>query len=104
MAHGKKSKNRVSVWNWLLTLLLMSIPGVNLIAVICFLIFAKAQPKRSYALAVLIWTILVTVGMVVALMVFPEQVNQAADMLREQLDALPTIAPTLAPTLTPPGA
>ena len=34
MARAKKSKNRVSVWNWLLTLLLMAIPGVNLLAVI----------------------------------------------------------------------
>ena len=101
MASGKKSKNRVSVWNWLLTLLLMAIPGVNLIAVICFLIFARRQPKRSFALAMLIWMILIAVGTVVVLMVFPEQVSQFADTLRAELDALPTVAPSLAPTVTP---
>ena len=46
----------------MLTLLLMAIPGVNIIALICYLIFAKAQPKRSYMLAVLIWSILIVVG------------------------------------------
>ena len=47
MARAKKSKNRVSVWNWLLTLLLMAIPGVNLLAVICFLIFGKAPSEAA---------------------------------------------------------
>ena len=97
MARAKKSKNRVSVWNWLLTLLLMAIPGVNLLAVICFLIFGKAQPKRSFALAVLIWTIVIAAGTVVVLMLIPEQVSNFAKTLRSQLDALPTIAPTIAP-------
>ena len=97
MARAKKSKNRVSVWNWLLTLLLMAIPGVNLLAVICFLIFGKAQPKRSFALAVLIWTIVIAAGTVVVLMLIPEQVSNFANTLRRQLDALPTIAPTIAP-------
>ena len=97
MARAKKSKNRVSVWNWLLTLLLMAIPGVNLLAVICFLIFGKAQPKRSFALAVLIWTIVIAIGTVVVLMLIPEQVSNFANTLRSQLEALPTIAPTIAP-------
>ena len=97
MARAKKSKNRVSVWNWLLTLLLMAIPGVNLLAVICFLIFGKAQPKRSFALAVLIWTIVIAVGTVVVLMLIPEQVSNFANTLRSQLDALRRIAPTIAP-------
>ena len=101
MASAKKSKNRVSVWNWLLTLLLMSIPGVNLIVTICILIFAKAQPKRNYAWAVLIWTVLITATAVVVVMVFPDYMNTLADMLRSQLEALPTIAPTIAPTGTP---
>lgn len=52
----------------MLTLLLMAIPGVNIIALICYLIFAKAQPKRSYMLAVLIWSILIAVGVVALLM------------------------------------
>ncbi len=101
MAHGKKSKNRVSVWNWLLTILLMAIPGVNLIAVICFLIFSRRQPKRSFALAMLIWMILIAVGTVVVLMVFPEQVAQFSDTLRTELDALPTVMPSITPTVSP---
>lgn len=97
MARAKKSKNRVSVWNWMLTLLLMAIPGVNIIALICYLIFAKAQPKRSYMAAVLIWSILIVIGVVAALMLMPEQLARFSDTLRSQLDALPTIAPVITP-------
>ena len=81
----------------MLTLLLMAIPGVNIIALICDLIFAKAQPKRSYMLAVLIWSILIVVGVVAVLMLMPEQVAKFSDALRSQLDALPTIAPAITP-------
>ena len=81
----------------MLTLLLMAIPGVNIIALICYLIFAKAQPKRSYMLSVLIWSILIVVGVVAVLMLMPEQVAKFSDALRSHLDALPTIAPAITP-------
>ena len=81
----------------MLTLLLMAIPGVNIIALICYLIFAKAQPKRSSMLAVLIWSILIVVGVAAVLMLMPEQVAKFSDTLRSQLDALPTIAPAITP-------
>ena len=81
----------------MLTLLLMAIPGVNIIALICYLIFAKAQPKRSSMLAVLIWSILIVVGVAAVLMLMPEQVAKFSDTPRSQLDALPTIAPAITP-------
>ena len=91
MARAKK--NRISVLNWMGTLLLCAIPGVNLIAVICFLIFGKAPSKKSFALALLLLMILGTIAAVVLLMVFPEQVHCAADWLR-------TTAAELQPAVT----
>lgn len=84
MANAEKSgKNRrVSVWNWLGTLILMGIPGVNLIALILFLIFSKAQAKRSYCIAVLILWLLAVALVVAALLIFPDQLSQLADYLR----------------------
>ena len=54
---ARVKKNRISVLNWMATLLVCAIPGVNIIAVICFLIFAKSASKKSFALALLIWKI-----------------------------------------------
>ena len=81
---GKKGKSkRVSVWNWMGTLLVMAIPGVNLIALILFLIFAKAQAKRSFCLALLILWLLGIVLTVAAFLIFPDQLAALADYLRQ---------------------
>ena len=81
MAHAKK--NRISVLNWMGTLLLCSIPGVNVIAVICFLIFAKNPSKKSFALALLLWALIGIAVVVALLLAFPEPAAQLADLLRE---------------------
>ena len=47
----KTRSNRVSVFNWLGTLFVSLIPGVNIIAWILFIIFCRPQPKRSFAIA-----------------------------------------------------
>jgi hypothetical protein len=81
MAHVKKT-NKISVLNWMGTLLLCAIPGVNLIAIICFAIFAKSASKKTFAAAMLIWTVLLLVAAVALLAVFPEEAGQLADYLR----------------------
>ena len=84
MGAEKSGKNKkVSVWNWLGTLILMAIPGVNLIALILFLIFAKAQAKRSYCIAVLILWLLGVVLVAAAFLIFPDQLTQLADYMRQ---------------------
>lgn len=78
---GRKYK-KVSMWNWMGTILLSAIPGVNFIAAILFIIFAKAQAKRSYAVALLI-LLLVQVALVCAgFILFSEQLAAFADTLR----------------------
>lgn len=81
MARAKKT--RISVLNWMGTLLLCAIPGVNIIALICFLIFAKSPSKKSFAQAALLWMVIVAVLVVAALLALPEQVSDLAGWLRE---------------------
>ena len=79
----KSSKSKkVSVWNWIGTIILMGIPGVNLISAILFIIFAKAQAKRSFCIA---WLILSTVGLVLlcaAFLFLPELMTAISEQLR----------------------
>ena len=79
----KSTKSRkVSVWNWLGTLILLGIPVINIIAAILFIIFTKAQAKRSFCIA---WLILLAVGLVLAFVAFlalPELVTALSNELR----------------------
>jgi len=75
-------KNKISVLNWMGTLLLCAIPGVNVLAVILFLIFAKSPSKRSFAVAMLLWMLLLAVGIAAVMLALPEQVAWLSDWLR----------------------
>ena len=46
---SKNGKNRPSILNWMGTLILLGIPGVNLIFLILSIIFAKTGAKRNRA-------------------------------------------------------
>ena len=78
---SNKSK-KVSVWNCLGTILLMGIPVVNIISAILFIIFAKAQAKRSFCIA---WLILVAVALALlcaAFLFLPELMTGISEFLR----------------------
>ena len=78
---SNKSK-KVSIWNWMGTIILMGLPGVNLISAILFIIFAKTQAKRSFCIA---WLILAAIGMVLlcaAFLLLPNVMTALADELR----------------------
>ena len=81
-AENKSKYKKVSVWNWLGTLILCSIPVVRLIALILFIIFAKAQSKRSFAIAMLVLDVLVVALAFAAFLIFPDQLAQFAADLR----------------------
>ena len=81
--NSKSNKNKkVSVWNWMGTLILMGLPGVNIISAILFIIFAKAQAKRSFCIAWLILTGVCLVLLCAAFMFLPELMTSIADQLR----------------------
>ena len=73
---------KVSVWNWMGTLIVCSIPGLNLIALILIIILAKAQAKRSFAIAMLLLWILLTALVFAAFLIFPEELSMFAASLR----------------------
>lgn len=84
MARAEKSSKyrKVSVWNWMGTLILFNIPGVNIIALILTIILAKAQAKRSFAIA---WLLLSLIGIALvcaAFLLLPEELSQIAAYLR----------------------
>lgn len=81
-AESKSKYKKVSVWNWMGTLILCAIPGVNLIALILFIIFAKAQSKRSFAIAMLVLELICAALIVAAFLIFPDQLAQLAADLR----------------------
>lgn len=94
MARNKKTP-KISVLNWMATLLLCAIPGVNLIAIICFMLFAKSPSKKTFASAMLIWTLIILAAAVTLLAVFPAESAELADYLRTLAAAAPveTIVP-----------
>ena len=81
-AENKSKNKKVSVWNWLGTLILCGIPGVRLVALILFIIFAKAQSKRSFAIAMLVLELLCAALIIAAFLVFPDQLARFAADLR----------------------
>lgn len=81
-AESKSKYKKVSVWNWMGTLILCSIPGVSFIALILFIIFAKAQSKRSFAIAMLVLELIAFALAVAAFLIFPDQLAQLAADLR----------------------
>ena len=91
--NSKSNKSRkVSVWNWIGTLILMGIPVVNIISAILFIIFAKAQAKRSFCAA---WLILVVVSVALlcaGFLFLPELMTQISEFLRSGAGMGPVVS------------
>ena len=89
----KSNKNKkVSVWNWMGTIILMGIPVVNLISAILFLIFSKNPSKRSFCIAWLILTAVVLVLVCAAFLFLPELMTTVSGILRTAAEANPVIS------------
>ena len=56
----KPRKKGISLVNWLGTLLLSALPGINVIAWVLFCIFGKNRSKRTFAAAALIHNLVVS--------------------------------------------
>lgn len=80
---SKTGRNRPSVGNWLGTLILYGIPGVNLIFLILSAIFAKTAAKRNFAIAGIILMVLCAVIVFAAFAIFPDFFTRLADSIRE---------------------
>ena len=86
---AKSSKRQPSVLNWMGSLILYSIPGVNLIFLILSAIFAKSSSKRSFAIAGIVLMVLCAVLTFVAFMVFPDFFTKLTETLRQSVHPAP---------------
>ena len=77
------NKKQPSVLNWLGSLILYSIPGVNLIFLILSAIFAKSSSKRSFAIAGILLIVLSALLTFIAFMVFPDFFTRLAEYMRQ---------------------
>ncbi len=80
---ARSGKNRPSVLNWLGSLILYAIPGVNLIFLILSIIFARSSAKRNFAIAGLLLMVLSVVLVFLAFAFFPDYFTKLASSLRE---------------------
>ena len=80
---AKNGKNRPSVLNWMGTLILYGIPGVNLIFLILTIIFAKSAAKRNFAIAAILLAVLCAVLTFAAFAIFPDFFTQLGQQIRE---------------------
>lgn len=80
---SKNGKNRPSIINWMGTLLLYAIPGVNLIFLILSAIFAKTAAKRNFAIAGILLMVICAILIFTAFAVFPDYFIRLSQSLRE---------------------
>ena len=79
---GRSSRNRVSVLNWMWTIVLACIPGVNIIALFLLAFLSKKQPKRTFAAAALVLMRIVAILSFVGFLVFPSELLSFGEWLR----------------------
>ena len=91
---ARNGKNSPSVLNWMGTLILYSIPGLNVLFVILTAIFAKSTAKRRFAIAAILLMLLGIALVIAAFVVFPEFFKEDAEAMREG-SKLPVTLPEL---------
>lgn len=67
-------EQQISVFNWMLTLLISMIPGVNLIVWIAWQFMPVKKMRKRFALAALLLTILLAIAFFVCFMVWGPQI------------------------------
>ena len=86
---AKTSKKQPSVLNWMGSLILYAIPGVNLIFLILSAIFAKSTGKRSFAIAGILLIVLFAVLIFAAFAIFPEFFTRLTESMRNVVHPVP---------------
>ena len=77
----RSRRKPISIINWMLTILLSIIPGVNIIGFIAMMIFSKSRSKKNFAAASLILIVLAAVLFVAAFVVFGDEIVEFAKKL-----------------------
>jgi len=79
------NKRQPSILNWMGSLILYAIPGVNLIFLILSAIFAKSTSKRSFAIAGILLIVLCALLTFLAFMLFPDFFIRLAEYMRQPM-------------------
>lgn len=74
MARERRKSSAVTVGNWMWTLLLASIPVVNLLFFIITAFATRKASKRSWAIANIIWMVLVAAAVTCAVVFFGDKI------------------------------
>ena len=85
MRNKNKDYKPVSVGGWMGTLLLSSIPGVNLILWIIWAFSAKRRSRKTFAIAALILTLIFIALIVAAICLFGTEILEWARQLDPEL-------------------
>ena len=80
------SKRQPSVLNWMGSLILYAIPGVNLIFLILSAIFAKSGSKRNFAIAGILLIVLSALLTFIAFMLFQDFFTRLAEYMRQPVN------------------
>ena len=83
------NKRQPSVLNWMGSLILYAIPGVNLIFLILSAIFAKSTSKRSFAIAGILLIAISALLTFIAFMIFPDFFTRLAEYMRQPMKSAP---------------
>ena len=86
---AKSSKKQPSILNWMGTLILYSIPGVNLIFLILSAFFARSSGKRGFAIAGILLILLCAVLVFAAFAIFPDFFTQLTEAMRQAVHPAP---------------
>ncbi|MBQ1255661.1 MAG: hypothetical protein IIX93_00080 [Clostridia bacterium] len=88
----EKNVKKVSFFNWFITLIFSLIPGLNLIFFIGAGMFARNPSKRTYAAAALVLTLIILIGLCVAVIFFGNEIVEWAEkVLAEAEKTTPVI-------------
>ena len=82
-------RRQPSILNWMGSLVLYAIPGVNLIFLILSAIFAKSTSKRSFAIAGILLILLSAILVFAAFAIFPDFFTRLTDAMRQAAHPAP---------------
>ena len=80
-AEARAKRKPVSIINWMLTIIMSIIPGVNIIGFIATIIFAKNRSKKTYAAAALILCAVAIILTIAAFLIFGDKIVELAEKL-----------------------
>ncbi len=85
MSRESRGVRKVSFVNWLITLIVSIVPGVNIIFFIFSIMLAKNPSKRTFATAALVLSLILLIAACVAVIFFGAQIADWAEELLKEL-------------------